>query len=131
MSKLYEEVYKIHGEAMEKLDEAMERRGVKDEVTQLAYEELQSYIQNGSDSEPLYPGISTEDENDQYIFQLVVDYLESIGLHFAPTVFRYESQNPNLFKERVTTANDYGIPSYDRTPLLTQMVERILTSTRP
>jgi hypothetical protein len=56
-------------------------------------------------------------------YRLVMDYLESIGLKFAPTVLRYESQHPNLFADRAELAERLHLRSYDRTPLLVQMIE--------
>jgi hypothetical protein len=55
-----------------------------------------------------------------------MEYLESIGLKFAPTVLRYEGQHPNHFANRVDLARKLHLRSYDKTPLLVQIIEEKL-----
>lgn len=88
---------------------------------------------NNSDIRPpsQFVGIninSKENQSLEYIkFQLVNDFLESIGCKFTPSVFRHESQNPSLVVERSQIADYLKLRSYDKTPLLVQLIEVLRT----
>ena len=101
-------------------------------IKEKTLEETQQYAQkianhklDPSEPEPeKFTGIEFGDDlSNQLEYALVLDYLESIGLKFAPSVFRYESQHPNVFSERTQLASDLKLRSYDKTPLLVQMIE--------
>lgn len=67
---------------------------------------------------------SNECQSFDYLkFQLVNDFLESIGCKFSPCIFRHESQNPNTLVERSQIAEYLKLRSYDKTPLLVQLIE--------
>jgi hypothetical protein len=56
--------------------------------------------ENDPDGQPLLQGflvVPISEENDQLQYFLILDFLESIGLKFAPTVFRYQSQHSDIF----------------------------------
>lgn len=63
-------------------------------------------------------------ESFEYLkFQLVNDFLESIGCKFTPSIFRHESQNPTTMVNRSQIADFLQLRSYDQTPLLVQLIE--------
>ena len=84
------------------------------------------HLMNPNSPEPKkYPGIQLEgDEKDEFL--LVLDYLESIGLKFTPTVLKYESQNPDVNTNREELCQRLNLRSYDRTPLLVQLIDERL-----
>jgi hypothetical protein len=95
------------------------------EEAQNCAQRIANHIQDPQRAAPLAPfdPVPIDSENDLNEYCLVLDYLESIGLKFAPTVFRYETQHPNQFANRVEIAQKLHLRSYDKTPLLVQMVE--------
>ena len=58
-------------------------------------------------------------------FQLVLDFLESSGCKFTPGVFRHETQNPTILLDRIHLSEILHLRSYDKTPLLVQLIEMI------
>lgn len=114
-------------DVVQRVQNLIAEKQIKEKVLHEAQQYAQqaaNHIHDPSEPEPeKFSGITLESDNDLLEYALVLDYLESIGLKFAPTVFRYESQNPNSFSERVQVADDLYLRSYDRTPLLVQMIE--------
>lgn len=112
---------------MQKVQDLIAEKQIKEKVLQEAQQYAQqaaNHIHDPNEPEPeKFVGIEFTGDNSILEYALVLDYLESIGLKFAPTVFRYESQHPNAFSERVQTAAELGLRSYDKTPLLVQMIE--------
>lgn len=116
-------------EAAEQVQQLVEREQIKERII----EEAERYAQLAADEEegdsygdqrlPQFPGVPIGQEEDQLEYFLVLDFLESIGLKFAPTVFRYESQHPDLFVDRARVSERLHLRSYDRTPLLVQLIE--------
>lgn len=58
-------------------------------------------------------------------FQLVLDFLKCIGCKFTPAVFLHESQNPSMQLDRSHVSEMLHLRSYDKTPLLVQLIEII------
>ena len=74
---------------------------------------------------PLDPE-QTSDVTIQY--HLILEFLESSGFNFAANVLRYESQHPEEDYDRIQFGRDLGLPSYDKTPYLVQLIEKKLKS---
>jgi hypothetical protein len=112
--------------------EGVQRLVEENHIKERVVEEAQGYaqrianqIQDPRRAEPIetFPGVPIGEPNQLIEYCLVLDYLESIGLKFAPTVFRYEAQHPNQFAVRTELAKQLNLRAYDRTPLLVQMIE--------
>lgn len=118
-------------ETIEGVQNLIKEKGIKEKMLEEAQNYAQvaaNYITDPSKPElPTFPGIPLDSEQDDsiafYEYMFVLDYLESIGLKFAPTVFRYESQNPSTFNNRTEICAQYPLRQFDRTPLLVQMIE--------
>lgn len=70
-------------------------------------------------------GIETEG-NAQTEYLLIQEYLQSIGLVTAPEVLRFESLHPSIKEDRRTLAQRLKLRSYDKTPLLVQLIAQRL-----
>ena len=124
-------IFEAQQETIEAVEKLIEEKGVKAKALAEAQKYAQTvanYIQDPT-SKPTesFPGIQLNQEkpNDYFEYFLVMDYLESIGLKFAPTVFRYESQNPSEFGDRGYLEQEMSIRAYDKTPCLVQIIEQI------
>lgn len=122
-------------ETVEGVQNLIEEKGIKQKMLSEAQNYAKAaanHITDESNPAPqVFEGINLnddpEDPNATSLFEyyLVLDYLESIGLKFAPTVFRYESQNPSILNDRYNVGSNLRLPSYDRTPFLIQIIERL------
>lgn len=117
------------GTVIEEVQKLVEEKGIKDQVLkeaqQLAQQQAMHIMNPDSPEPPTFPGIQlTGDEEDE--FYLVLDYLESIGLKFTPTVLKYESQHPDVKTKRDELSQRLNLRSYDRTPLLVQLIDERL-----
>jgi hypothetical protein len=105
----------------------IEDRGIKAQILEEAQSHAQiiaNHLRDPESPEPArFEPVPIGEVSERIQYQLVLEYLESIGLKFAPTVMRYESQHPNVFSDRANLAAQLGLRSYDRTPLLLQMIE--------
>ncbi|EAX95557.1 hypothetical protein TVAG_005720 [Trichomonas vaginalis G3] len=63
---------------------------------------------------------------EQTEYLLIQEYLQSIGLVTAPEVLRYESLHPTIKEDRRTLAQRLKLRSYDKTPLLVQLIAQRL-----
>ena len=114
---------------IEEVQQLVAEKGIKEQVLKEAQELAQQqamHIMNPNSPEPpTFPGLElTGDDEDEFL--LVLDYLESIGLKFTPTVLRYESQNPDISTNREELCKRLNLHSYDRTPLLVQLIDERL-----
>lgn len=114
------------------VQELVERRGIKEKVLQEAQALAQKqamHIMNPDDHDApeTFEGVNLDGE-DKDEFLLVLDYLESIGLKFTPTVLKYESQNPTVETQREELCKRLNLRAYDKTPLLVQLIEERLNS---
>jgi hypothetical protein len=115
-------VQQTHLQAVRAAQPILEANHVKERITEAAQRYAQQ-IANGETVETFDP-VPLESEADLVEYCLVLEYLESIGLKFAPTVLRYESQHPNQFSEREELARKLHLRAYDKTPLLVQIIEQ-------
>lgn len=116
-------------DVVEEVQQLVTEKGIKQQVLKEAQDLAQQqamHLMNPNSPEPKkYPGIQLEgDEKDEFL--LVLDYLESIGLKFTPTVLKYESQNPDVNTNREELCQRLNLRSYDRTPLLVQLIDERL-----
>jgi hypothetical protein len=125
LSPFTQEALHSHVEGIQKL--------VKDNrVKERILEEAQDYAQRAANfihdpqhADPIQPIPPVPIDSDPSLLEycLVLDYLDSVGLKFAPIAFRHEAQHPNQFADRVELARMLGLRPYDRTPLLVQMID--------
>ena len=119
-------------EVVAEVQQLVEEKGIKQQVLEEAKQLAQTQAKHIMDPElnpPVkFPGITFESEEDELEFRLVLQYLESIGLKFTPTVLRYESQNPSYDVKTKELAEKLHLRSYDSTPLLVQLIEERLKS---
>jgi hypothetical protein len=119
-------------DVVEEVQRLVEEKGIKERVLQeaqaLAQKQAMHIMNPTQCEEPAsFTGIELNDE-DRDEFLLVLEYLESIGLKFTPTVLRYESQNAQILTDRENLCRRLNLRSYDRTPLLVQLIEERLNS---
>ncbi|OHT02546.1 hypothetical protein TRFO_30273 [Tritrichomonas foetus] len=83
---------------------------------------------NNSDL-PCFPSVQINADDPfsyEYLeFQLVLDYLDSIGCKFAASIFRNESQNISEIANREFIADTLKLRTYDQSPLLVQFIESL------
>jgi hypothetical protein len=120
----------------EEIQTLLEETGIKqqvlDEARRFALEEAMHILNPGQGPEPkVFPGISFDNADDRDQFLLILDYLESVGLKFAPQILKFESRNPQIAVDREDLCRRLKLRAYDQTPLLVQLVEqRYLTVQR-
>jgi hypothetical protein len=112
--------------AMKDVQDLVAEQGIKERILQELQQHAQAIANHIND--PTAPDPATFDpvpiaEEQKVEYQLVLEYLESLGLKFAPTVLRYESQHPQELMPRQQLAESLGLKAFDRTPLLIQMIE--------
>jgi hypothetical protein len=121
-------VQNSQAEVTAEVQRLVEEKGIKkailDEAQRFAQAQALHIMNPDQNPEPQsFPGIDLSDENEQDEFLLVLDYLESLGLKFSPTILKYESQNPKIVTNREELCRKLHLRSYDRTPLLVQLIE--------
>jgi hypothetical protein len=62
----------------------------------------------------------------QYL--LVLEFLQSAGFKFAPSVLQFESQHPEIKLDRRELGKRLNLRTYDRTPYLVQLIENEVQS---
>jgi len=101
------------------------------EAQAIAQQTANHILDPKADPPQQYKGISvgaSQEDPERQEYLLVLEYLESVGFKFAPSVLRYESQHPDIMSNRAELAKSLGLRSYDRTPLLVQLIEERLKS---
>ena len=69
--------------------------------------------------------LQTDDELEMIKFYLVLDFLESIGCKFTPSVFLNETRIANHYFDKNYLEEKLKLRSYDKTPILVQLIEEI------
>jgi hypothetical protein len=64
------------------------------------------------------------DNEDRFKYLLVLEFLQSAGFKFAPSVLKFESQHPDIECDRRQLGKELGLRTYDRTPYLVQLIEK-------
>jgi hypothetical protein len=121
MDFLNDFIQKTQLSALQSAQQVLEEAHIKEDVIG----QLQDFAQKIVNDEPVevFHPVPIDSVSELTEYCLVMDYLESIGLKFAPTVMRYESQHPNQFADRTELAQRLHLRSYDKTPLLVQIIE--------
>lgn len=132
MSFMNDFIQATQKDVVEEVQKLVEEKGIKEKVLQEAQQIAQKTANHLLDSSApapeTYQGIDISKEEDLDEYLLVLEYLESIGFKFAPSVLRYESQHPEQMVNRRQLSERLGLRSYDRTPLLVQLIEERLNS---
>jgi hypothetical protein len=108
------------------LEELVEKHKIKEKVLEHAKEFAQKAAAHILDAnqpavEP-FPKVGIEgDQELQYL--LVLEFLQSAGFKFAPSVLKFESQRPELPFDRRDLGKRLKLRTYDRTPYLVQLIE--------
>ena len=97
---------------------------VERNVPKIAGKEIRDNESVASEIDDYSGIILTGEEKEEYL--LVLDFLESIGLKFAPAVLRYESQHPEIESERREIANRLDLNARSKDPLLVQLFQERL-----
>mgnify|MGYP007039338225 FL=1 len=118
-------------EVVEELQRLVEEKGIKEKVLQDAQELAKIAARHILDeSQPelqSFPSIPIDgDKETQYL--LVLEFLQSAGFKFAPSVLRFESQHPDIELNRRELGKQLNLCTYDRTPYLVQLIEEQLKS---
>jgi len=116
-------------EVIEELEKLVESKGIKEKVLADAQEMAKVAARHILDeTQPelqAFPSIPMEgDKEIQYL--LVMEFLQSAGFKFAPSVLKYESQHPDIELNRRDLGKRLNLCTYDRTPYLVQLVEEQL-----
>ena len=110
------------------IDEDELKQAVLDEaernVPKIAGKELRDDGSAVSEMEDYSGIILGPDEREEYL--LVLDFLESLGLKFAPAVLRYESQHPEIESNRRELADRLDLNAKSKDPLLVQLFQERL-----
>jgi hypothetical protein len=136
MDFLSDLVQNSQAEVTAEVQRLVEEKGIKktilDEANRFAQAMAMHILNPGQAPEPQdFPGIDLSDESERDQFLLILDYLESLGLKFTPSILKYESQNANLVLNRDDLCRKLHLRSYDHTPLLVQLIEERYNQLHP
>ena len=129
MSLFDDFIQNTNKEVLQKVEALIEEKGIREKTEKQTEEYATKTAYSILDPEgmpaPVFKGVDlSEEDPDQYL--LILDYFESTGMKFTSQTIRFESQNPQLTLNRKALAEKYGLRSYDKTPLLVQMIEQRL-----
>jgi hypothetical protein len=112
--------------------EFLERQGIKTKVFDEAQELAKVAAGHiGDETQPdvdPFPSIPIENEEQLLQYQVALEFLQSAGFKFAPSVLQFESQHPDLALDRRALGKKLNLCTYDRTPYLVQLIEAQLKS---
>lgn len=118
-------------EVVEELQKIVEEKGIKAKVLGEAQEMAKIAARHILDeTQPElqeFPSVPVEGDK-QFEYLLVLEFLQSAGFKFAPSVLRFESQHPEIELDRRQLGKDLNLCTYDRTPYLVQLIEEQLKS---
>jgi hypothetical protein len=109
------------------LEELVQENGIKDKVLGRAQEYAKTAATHILDEtqpplEP-FPAVAIDGDKElQYL--LVLEFLQSAGFKFAPSVLKFESQHPDIELNRRELGKRLKLRTYDRTPYLVQLIEQ-------
>jgi len=71
-------------------------------------------------SDFVIPGVEFEGwAQDEYLF--VLEFMESMGMKYAPKVLKFEGQHPELKLDRVALCKRYNLDERSSVPLIVQL----------
>jgi hypothetical protein len=110
----------------------VEEKGIKAKVLQEAQDLAKTAARHildetQPDLEP-FPKIPLDSEEQNLQYQIILEFLQSAGFKFAPSVLRFESQHPEVELDRRALGKKLNLCTYDRTPYLVQLIEEQLKS---
>lgn len=116
-------------EVVEELQNLVAEKGIKEKVNEEAQDLAKIAARHILDeTQPelaAFPSVNIEGDKElQYL--LVLEFLQSAGFKFAPSVLRFESQHPELELKRRELGKQLNLCTYDRTPYLVQLIEEQL-----
>ena len=120
-------------EVKEELLRFIEKEGINAEIQGDAAEMARIAARNilEPDQPPLkdFPKLpldinETTEEDIRYM--LIQEFLQSAGFKFTSSVLKYEGQCPEFHIDREELGNALGLPVYDKTPFLVQIIEQKL-----
>jgi hypothetical protein len=118
-------------EVIQALEQLVQEKGIKTKVLEDAQELAKKAARHILDEtqpelEP-FPSVPVDgDKKLQYV--LVLEFLQSAGFKFAPSVLKFESQHPDLELNRRDLGKQLNLCTYDRTPYLVQLIEEQMKS---
>ena len=120
-------------EVKEEILRFIEKEGINEEIQSDAAEMARIAARNilEPNQPPLkdFPRIpldlSTNTEED-IRYMLIQEFLQSAGFKFTSNVLKYESQCPEFKYDREELGANLGLPIYDKTPFLVQIIEQKL-----
>jgi hypothetical protein len=117
-------------EVIEQLQRLVEEKGIKEQVLaeaqDLAKIAARHILDENQPELAPFPSIDINTEEQQLQYLLILEFLQSAGFKFAPSVLRYESQHPELVVNRRELGKRLHLCTYDRTPYLVQLIEEQL-----
>ena len=120
-------------EVKEEILRFIEKEGINAEIQSDAAEMARIAARNilEPDQPPLkdFPKLpldinETTEEDIRYM--LIQEFLQSAGFKFTSSVLKYEGQCPEFHVDREELGNALGLPVYDKTPFLVQIIEQKL-----
>jgi hypothetical protein len=131
MSWLDSVVSEKQQEVVSELQRLVDEKGIKEKVLEDAQELAKIAARHILDeTQPelqVFPSVPIDGDKElQYL--LVLEFLQSAGFKFAPSVLKFESQHPELDLNRRELGHRLHLTTYDRTPYLVQLIEEQLKS---
>jgi hypothetical protein len=124
-------VSQTQDEVIAALEQLVQEKGIKTKVLEDAQELAKTAARHILDeTQPeLQPFPSVPVDGDKEIqYLLVLEFLQSAGFKFAPSVLKFESQHPDLELKRRELGKTLNLCTYDRTPYLVQLIEEQMKS---
>ena len=129
MSFLDDFVKDAQQEVVQELEQLVESKGIKEKVMadaqKMAKIAAQHILDETQDDLAQFPEVPIDGDKElEYL--LVLEFLQSAGFKFAPSVLKFESQHPEIQLDRRELAKRLNLCTYDRTPYLVQLIEEQL-----
>jgi hypothetical protein len=113
-------------EVIHALEQLVQEKNIKTKVLEDAQELAKTAARHILDeTQPeLQPFPSVPIDGDkEFQYLLVLEFLQSAGFKFAPSVLKFESQHPEIVLDRRALGKKLNLCTYDRTPYLVQLIE--------
>jgi hypothetical protein len=117
-------------DVIEQLQRLVEEKGIKEKVLaeaqDLAKIAARHILDETQPELTPFPSIPVDTDEQELQYLLILEFLQSAGFKFAPSVLRYESQHPEITVDRRALGKRLHLCTYDRTPYLVQLIEEQL-----